>query len=270
MNNKNDNTASGFKKHLPLLLSAALILTGIFYIISAVHLFFTGGAQPYTRERVGEYLLILALPSFITLILAIAAAVVYRGRDNGIYKGKALDAFKMKASLEKLRAGFDIDSAPENVKNRIAHERERRRDTLVLAFTVTALALIPSLITVFDFGSYTIENLNGDIAAAAFVILGNCASALLSWGVYAMVCFSAAEEEILLIKTSVKEDPSLYRNQDTAKAPSKSDNPKLLFGIRCAAVAAALILILLGIFNGGMADVLDKAVKICTECIGLG
>ena len=33
---------------------------------------------------------------------------------------------------------------------------------------------------------------------------------------------------------------------------------------------AAVALVVLGIFNGGMGDVLAKAVKICTECIGLG
>nr|MBE6545081.1 thioredoxin [Oscillospiraceae bacterium] len=37
-----------------------------------------------------------------------------------------------------------------------------------------------------------------------------------------------------------------------------------------AVAAVALILIAAGIFNGGMEDVLQKAVKICTECIGLG
>ncbi|MBR2329934.1 MAG: thioredoxin [Clostridia bacterium] len=32
----------------------------------------------------------------------------------------------------------------------------------------------------------------------------------------------------------------------------------------------AVVLIVIGIGNGGMADVLAKAVKICTQCIGLG
>ena len=36
------------------------------------------------------------------------------------------------------------------------------------------------------------------------------------------------------------------------------------------AASDAVLLIVLGIINGGMADVLNKAVKICTECIGLG
>ena len=36
----------------------------------------------------------------------------------------------------------------------------------------------------------------------------------------------------------------------------------------CYLLAAALIA--LGVLNGGLRDVLVKAVRICTECIGLG
>lgn len=34
--------------------------------------------------------------------------------------------------------------------------------------------------------------------------------------------------------------------------------------------AAAVLLIVLGVLNGGMQDVFVKAAKICSECIGLG
>ena len=37
-----------------------------------------------------------------------------------------------------------------------------------------------------------------------------------------------------------------------------------------ALVIAAVALIVAGILNGGMRDVLYKAKNICTECIGLG
>ena len=33
---------------------------------------------------------------------------------------------------------------------------------------------------------------------------------------------------------------------------------------------AAAVLIVLGVLNGGAQDVLAKAIKICSECIGLG
>lgn len=40
--------------------------------------------------------------------------------------------------------------------------------------------------------------------------------------------------------------------------------------LRILLYAAALLLIAAGILNGGMRDVLIKAINICTECIGLG
>ncbi|MBO5999675.1 MAG: thioredoxin [Lachnospiraceae bacterium] len=40
--------------------------------------------------------------------------------------------------------------------------------------------------------------------------------------------------------------------------------------IRIFLLAAAIVLLLAGIFNGSARDVFGKAVKICTECVGLG
>jgi hypothetical protein len=40
--------------------------------------------------------------------------------------------------------------------------------------------------------------------------------------------------------------------------------------VRLTVLALAIIFIIIDIFNGSMSDVLIKASKICTECIGLG
>lgn len=40
--------------------------------------------------------------------------------------------------------------------------------------------------------------------------------------------------------------------------------------IRKVLLAAAVVLIIAGVFNGSALDVFGKAVKICTECVGLG
>ncbi|MBQ8339534.1 MAG: thioredoxin [Clostridia bacterium] len=44
----------------------------------------------------------------------------------------------------------------------------------------------------------------------------------------------------------------------------------MLLSLRCALLVVAVVLIAFGILHGGMADVLGKAINICTECIGLG
>ena len=58
---------------------------------------------------------------------------------------------------------------------------------------------------------------------------------------------------------------SLRENVADASLPASTTNI-----IRIAVILMAIILIIIGIFNGSFNDVFIKASKICTECIGLG
>ena len=64
-------------KIIAVLTAAAIAVLGILFIIFAAHLYFTGGERPYSRDRVGEYLLPLLIPSLITVGLSIWGLVYY-------------------------------------------------------------------------------------------------------------------------------------------------------------------------------------------------
>jgi hypothetical protein len=85
-----------------------------------------------------------------------------------------------------------------------------------------------------------------------------------------MLCFICAELE----RKSISRETEIYKNAVGLKtdAPPAVEQKKTntLLVVRCAVLALAIGFIALGIFNGGMKDVFDKAVAICTECIGLG
>ena len=49
-----------------------------------------------------------------------------------------------------------------------------------------------------------------------------------------------------------------------------TSDPYFVWGMRGAILVVGIVCLVLGILNGGMADVLGKAIRICTECIGLG
>ena len=56
-----------------------------------------------------------------------------------------------------------------------------------------------------------------------------------------------------------------------ARRKTKESRPERALGLlRALLLAAALLLILAGVWNGGARDVLSKAARICTECVGLG
>ena len=47
-------------------------------------------------------------------------------------------------------------------------------------------------------------------------------------------------------------------------------NNKIVNIARGVISSVAVVLIIVGYFDGGAADILQKAINICTECIGLG
>ena len=61
------------------------------------------------------------------------------------------------------------------------------------------------------------------------------------------------------------------RTRKAAGTPLKTvRETTVITTVRCVLLIAAVILLILGVLNGGLNDVLVKAINICTECIGLG
>ncbi|MBR0367262.1 MAG: thioredoxin [Clostridia bacterium] len=54
--------------------------------------------------------------------------------------------------------------------------------------------------------------------------------------------------------------------------PEKAQAPRggNVGAIQILLIVAAIVLIIVGAFNGSARDVLYKAINICTECVGLG
>lgn len=87
-------------------------------------------------------------------------------------------------------------------------------------------------------------------------------------------CVSVLLLTLLVHAGSPAEEPPRRRAQ---KGLPVSDNQADKAGkalpvgvVRLLLYGAAVVFILLGVMNGGLYDVLVKAVNICTECIGLG
>ncbi len=89
--------------------------------------------------------------------------------------------------------------------------------------------------------------------------------------------------QIILMKNMLAEKAKIGKMENTAEKPEKTcpikricgkltclKTPKGVMTTRIALGVIGVVFVVIGIFNGGMGDVLDKAVKICTQCIGLG
>lgn len=99
-------------------------------------------------------------------------------------------------------------------------------------------------------------------------VLGRMLMHTLPW---LAVAFAAAVSASYACARSAVREADLLKGlpKDTAATAEAARRLPVNF-LRAALLAAGAVFIALGIANGGMRDVLVKAINICTECIGLG
>ncbi len=87
------------------------------------------------------------------------------------------------------------------------------------------------------------------------------------WDIFPLICVTAVAILGGFFLPSERKKPKAHRG---AHANVRQLPAKRLLVIRGVVLIIAVVFIAVGIFNGSARDVLTKAVKICTECIGLG
>jgi hypothetical protein len=83
-------------------------------------------------------------------------------------------------------------------------------------------------------------------------------------------CTTGCRGDIKTLNRASVNDCSGVRAVTFACVSNDTTAARIVMGLRLAVVAVAVCFIVIGIFNGSANDVLTKAIKICTECIGLG
>ena len=251
-------TNSKFEKIISLATSVCVAVLGVMFIACCAHLYFTGGDEPYSRKRVGEYLLLLIVPAVITLIGVVAGVILNSAnKQTTDTKANLTKQYLLSVRAKKI----DIDSFEEKVRGAIVAERKKRATVKAIFISLSAVCYIICVVYVIFFCEYSVENLSRDVMTAfagalPFGILGvamNVPSILL--------CEQSAARELDLIKGGKK---------IAAEKAGDGNEEVISLVAKVVIIAISALFILLGVLNGGMADVLGKAIKICTECIGLG
>ena len=257
-------TNSKYGKLIYAISSVLIVLTGIAFIISCLHIFFTGGDTPYSRERVGEYLFWLLIPSIPTIV-SIALGMVYASINGD----KLVDTVK-RTNTEMLSAyakRVNISDLSEKTKESVLTERVNRKVTKILSCVFSAIFFISAIVYFAMCKNFTIENLNGDVILALAGVLPLSLLGVLSHIPYMYFAEKSAKIELDLLKAAVADGAPIAKAGVLGE--TESEKTAVLIG-RIVVAVVAITFVILGIFNGGMADVLAKAIKICTECIGLG
>ena len=257
-------TNSKYQRILYIATSVFLVLLGIAFIGCCAHLFFTGGDSPYSRERVGDYLSILLIPSVITILLVIVGAIY-----DAVIDAKRNDAVKItnREMLASYAPRVDASAMSNEAKSAVQKERDKRENLAWIAGDLSFLFIIASVVYLSLCTSFTVENLNGDVLSALAGLLPLCVGAVVVHIPRIYLAEASAKRELEILRAEVKSGVAISKPVTLTETKREINT---VLAVKIAIMVLGIVFVILGIFNGGMDDVLQKAVKICTECIGLG
>lgn len=214
----------------------------------------------YSRELVAERLNRIAVPLWLWL----AAAVAALGLKGALPEEKRRGGMEPEALARKLRcraAGVAEEGECAQAWQVVRREERSRRIAWTICAAVCTICAAISAVYLLDvrhFTSWELEQVMGDMLRA-----------VVPWAALAFASVFAAS--VYARRSTLRALPELKKLSAKGQKPSaKAARGRGVPAARIALGAAAVALIALGVSNGGMRDVLVKAINICTECIGLG
>ena len=143
------------------------------------------------------------------------------------------------------------------------HLKKKRKRILICGSGVVALCLFYPLAYLLNRENFTSWQLNQMYYRMLCHVLPGVA-----WAMVAMIIVLKMSDKCALQEIEALKGQPHGQAMPDMKASDSSKN--CLIAVRTALVILALSLMLWGIFNGSLDDVLKKAIAVCTECIGLG
>ena len=148
-----------------------------------------------------------------------------------------------------------LQDLPEAAQKEETLRKKIGYDTATVIFVCAALSLM-FLLNRDNFTSWDLE-----------MVMGQMLLHVLPWVIFA---FAAVIVSSFLCRRSMEREIVFLKGLSGTKTPDAVQMSPYLTHVRIALYILAAVMIVHGIRNGGMQDVLIKAINICTECIGLG
>ena len=239
------------------LVIAALVVAAALLITQCVAIYRMGN-NPFTRESIAAHFAPIALPVYICI------ALVAVGFALSPLLPAAPDSTpdRDEVTLSRLQNKTNLSACPDELVRDVLRQQQRRRRHRTITLILLAVGAAVFLWYALDMNHYPAKDPNGAVIRAMGV-LSPCMGIPFVYGVFtAFFCRRSVKAEIALLRSAPKEAIS-----PAPKATPKNDYTLLVQGV---VLAVAVGCIVYGLLIGGAVEVLGKALKICTECIGLG
>lgn len=251
-----------------ILLSVAAVVCAVALIISCVQIY-RGGDRPFTPESISAAWSSIAIFVWLFVALVIACGVLFWLFPLPAKKTKATASphvrlAKVRQRLARKQYADELLAPLE----RHDHYLKTMRASAVIVCTLSAIYPLFYLSDLDNFTSIDTQ-LNAQIIRAVLPALGCALIALFFCGAVRLLSDISAERAVVYAK-AIMLLPAPASEKKPVGKQSRAIPKYAMFVCRAILIVVAIAMTVIGIFNGGMNDVLQKAIKICTECIGLG
>ena len=255
----NEATRARLSRALTWMLAAATLLVAALLINQCADIYLLGIAPSnltetgvyihpiYSREIVAESFAKIAWSVWLWLALLIAVLLTRQSACQAPIKPPVANQL----ALLQMRA----ETTPE-----MAQEQKKRKTVFIVCGAVCALCAMRVLLYMADLSHFASRDLEP--------VMGAMMLHIVPWNALAFLCVMIAEQ--MIYQSMLSEIDHAKKAPKRQPEPAKTQSTKARNITRAALYAAAVILLAAGMLNGGMRDVLVKAINICTECIGLG
>lgn len=264
-----------FKRAYKTALAALTVVVGVLFVVQVWRVFALGN-RPFTVENISKYFSQIAFFVWLWIAATIVGGVLWLAFPSE--KSSIVACVSPQVTLAKLKRRLpDTDG----------EGRKERSKRIAVWLACAAICIVCAVVAlVYLTGEYAAKAQEGFFSehGEAERLLRALPWILAAFG----ACIGALyyqsysyKKEITLVKTQISENakqgikavPVAEKAGLWDKLCGKMPFLKskwFMIGVRAALGVLGLILIVVGINGGGMADVLEKAINICTQCIGLG
>lgn len=256
------------------------VAVALLFIIEVWALFRATDVNPYSVETVSAHFSEIAAPFWIWIAMVLGGGVLAWAFPDVEEKPKAF--ISVKKTLTRLKGRL-----PENAEGMVEVNRENVMRKIVWGVSI-ALCVVSSVVAwkylmneeyVVTFMTEFYES-HAEAEKLIKIIPWTFAALCVCTGALIYQSYSL-KKELALVKQMVAD--SAKRGEKPAIADKKASvwhkvteklavlgSDKVKNITRLVLCVGGIALVAFGIYNGGMRDVLEKAINICTQCIGLG
>ncbi len=253
------------------------IALAIVYITQIADIYYgASGEEIFSRAIVWSKLKYLIAPTAVWLAAIIGCfvlSVVYRDSDAPVYKTSNTERVK------RLRKHISARGDKEYMlarKNYVFYESWRYACYGIASAFAVAVGIY-TVVYLCRPSNFASGEINDDILALVRNVVPFIAASFLLFIGAVVYEHAVSRRELncmkdLLVRCKGKPiiQSPLAARMDAVKSAVIDNERFIVLGVRIAVFTVAAVFIGLGIANGGGSDVLNKAINLCMECVGMG